>query len=109
MKNYVSTGKTVTLTANRALTAGAGLLVGNIFGIANDDAANSASVEADIVGVFDLNKDASTFAQGDKVYWDNTGFQATSTVGSNKMIGCAMQAQVTGDTTVRVRLNGISF
>lgn len=105
MKNYVLSGTTLTLTAPRALASGAGVLVGFIFGVASDDAAIGASVEVCPVGVYDLNKDVSSFAQGDKVYWDNTAFACTSTVGTNKLIGGATQAQITGDATVRVRLN----
>ena len=105
MKNYVLSGDTLTLTAPRTLASGAGVLVGFIFGVASDDAASGASVEVCTVGVYDLNKDASTFSAGDKVYWDNTAFACTSTATANKLIGAATQAQITGDATVRVRLN----
>ena len=66
-------------------------------------------------GVFDLAKDASTFATGDYVYWDNTNKVATSTATGNLVIGTAELAQASGtaalggasgDATVRVRLNG---
>lgn len=105
MKNYVLSGTTLTLTAPRALTSGGGVLVGFIFGVASDDAAISTPVEVCTVGVYDLTKDVSSFAQGDKVYWDNTAFACTSTATANKLIGAATQAQLTGDATVRVRLN----
>lgn len=107
MKNFVQPGKTISLVAPYTVVSGAGLLVGSIFGVASDDAANGASVEAETVGVFDLAKDTSTFSQGDKVYWDNTAKACTSTSSGNTFRGVAMQAQLTGDATVRVRLNGI--
>jgi predicted RecA/RadA family phage recombinase len=79
---------------------------GNVFGVANNDFTVSVASEFDVVGVFALAKDASVFAQGDLVYWDDSGKQCTSTVGSNLVIGLAEQAQLTGDTTVQVRLTG---
>jgi hypothetical protein len=68
-----------------------------------------------VVGVFDLAKDASTFADGDIVYWDDTAHLATSTSTNNMPIGVAELLSpdgtsalggLTGDATVRVRLNG---
>jgi predicted RecA/RadA family phage recombinase len=79
---------------------------GNVFGVANNDFTVSVASEFDVVGVFALTKDASVFAQGDLVYWDDSGKQCTSTVGSNLVIGLAEQAELTGDTTVQVRLTG---
>jgi hypothetical protein len=52
-------------------------------------------------------KDASVFAQGDLVYWDDTAKKATSTVSSNLLIGNAEAAQLTGDATVDVVLFGV--
>ena len=46
------------------------------------------------------------FAVGDKVYWNNTNRQATSTVGSNMPIGVALAAASNSMITVRVRLHG---
>jgi hypothetical protein len=64
-------------------------------------------MEAVVSGVFDLAKDASTFSQGDLVYWDDTNKVGTSTVGANLLIGSAEKAQLTGDATVRVKLFGV--
>ena len=62
---------------------GDGLLVGSIFGIACADAASGETVEATVVGVFDLKKTASqAWAAGDKLYWDNTAREATKTATS---------------------------
>ena len=109
MKNYVQPGNTITLTAPYAVTSGDGLLVGSIFGIASADAASGETVEAALVGVFDLKKTASqAWAAGDKVYWDNTAKEATKTTTSNTLIGVAVAAVAggAGDTIGRVRLNG---
>ena len=108
MQNFVHKGRTVELLAPYNVLSGGGLLVTNIFGIAAFDALNGAQVNVDRIGVFDLAKDASVFAAGDYVYWDNAAKLGTSTVAANKKIGYAEQAQVTGDTTVRVCLFGIT-
>jgi hypothetical protein len=64
-------------------------------------------VEGQVKGVVRIVKDASVFAQGDLVYWDDAAKKATSTVGSNLLIGNAEAAQLTGDATVDVVLFGV--
>ena len=109
MKNYVQPGNTITLTAPYAVSSGDGLLVGSIFGVAAGTAALGEAVEAALTGVYDLKKVASqAWAAGDKVYWDNTNKEATKTVGTNTLIGAAVEAvgNGAGETIGRVRLNG---
>lgn len=105
MKNFVQPGKVVTLTAPYQVLSGGGLLVGSIFGVACDDAANAAQVEAAVAGVFDLAKASGAVSEGDKIYWDNTNKVVTTVAGSNPLIGIAIQAQQSGDATARVLLN----
>ena len=107
MQNYVHRGETLTLTAPYAVSSGGGVKVGNIFGVAVNTQVQGDSMEAVVSGVFDLAKDASTFSQGDLVYWDDTNKVGTSTVGANLLIGSAEKAQLTGDATVRVKLFGV--
>jgi predicted RecA/RadA family phage recombinase len=106
MQNFVKSGNTLTLTAPYAVSSGGGVKLGSIFGIAAYTALISTAVEVEVIGVFDLAKDASVFAAGDIVYWDDTNKVATSTVGSNLVIGLAEAAALTGGATVRVKLNG---
>ena len=117
MKNYVQPGKTLTVTAPYAVSSGGGVEItgtGYLFGIAVNNQNEGDNMEMMVEGVFDLAKDNSTFNEGDYVYWNNTTFQATSTVGTNKKIGvaCLLMPNGTnapggaaGDPTVRVRLN----
>jgi predicted RecA/RadA family phage recombinase len=116
MNNYVQQGKTITVLAPYAVTGGGGVQVngtGVLFGIAVNSQNLGDNMEIVTEGVFDLVKDASTFANGDYVYWDNTAKLATS-VNTNKKIGTAVLMQPSGanapggvntDATVRVRLN----
>jgi predicted RecA/RadA family phage recombinase len=109
MQNFVHKGKVLTLTAPYALSSGDGCKVGNFFGIAAGDYLIAADAQIEVEGVFDLAKDASVFAQGADVYWDDSGKTATSTAGSNLMIGQAEVAAQTGDATVQVKLCGKPF
>jgi|GEM_PF-162629 predicted RecA/RadA family phage recombinase len=123
MQNYIQRGNTVTVAAPYALVSGQGCQVGNIFGVAVNNQNLGDSTELVVEGVFDLAKDGSTFNSGDKVYWNNSTQQATSSTltaagGSNKEIGFAVLNTPSGvnapggqaaDPTVRVRLNPLSF
>jgi len=107
MKNYVQEGDTITIAAPYDVLSGKGLLVGSIFGVASFDALSGASVEAQIEGVFDLAKvSAQAWTVGALIYWDDTAKAATTTVGTNKLIGVALAAAANPSATGRVRLNG---
>lgn len=107
MKNYVQRGDTLTLTAPYDVLSGAGLKVGSIFGVAAFDAANGASVEASVVGVFDIKKtSAQAWTQGAAIYWDDTNKETTTTSSGNTKIGVAATAAANPSAAGRVRLNG---
>lgn len=108
MKNRVQKGECLDLAAPRTLTSGQGALVGSLFGVATVDVASGVTASFETRGVYDLTKDTSTFSQGDKVYWDDSAHKCTSTDTSNKLIGVATQAQLTGDSTVRVKLGYVA-
>ncbi len=105
MKNFVQPGNTLTLVAPYTVVSGAGLLVGNIFGVASADAASGADVEAVAEGVFDLAKvSAQAWAQGDPIYWDDSAKLCTTTAGANTPIGHATAIAANPSSTGRVRL-----
>ena len=107
MKNFVQMGDVVSVTAPYAVNAGAGCLVGSLFGVAVNTAAISAAVEVALRGVFDLAKAAgAAWTQGVRLYWDDAAKNVTTNAaaGANKLIGVAAQAQASGDTTGRVIL-----
>jgi len=108
MKNFVQPGLTITVTAPYAVTPGAGVLVGAIFGVASGTYANGATdCEIDLSGVFDINAlSTDTATVGALLYWDNTNRRITTTVGSNTKVGVAVAPKASGATTARVRLNG---
>ena len=107
MINFVKSGDNLTLAAPYDVLSGGGFKVGNVFGVAANDTLSGANVECQVEGVYDLAKDASTFAQGDLAYWDDTAKKVTSTVGSNLLIGAVEVAAATGVAVVRVNLFGV--
>lgn len=106
MRNFISSGDRLTLAAPYAVTSGAGLQVGQLFAVATGPAANGANVECMTEGVFDLAKAVGAITQGAYVYWDNTAKNVTTTSTSNKLIGVATQAALSGDATARVNVTG---
>jgi predicted RecA/RadA family phage recombinase len=107
MKNTVADGQTVTITAGADIESGQGVLTGAIFGVAITDIANGAEGVVAVEGVFTLPKAASqAWAQGVKVYWNNTAKNCTTTATSNTLIGFAYAAVGNGadETLGDVRL-----
>lgn len=110
--NYVQPGNTVPLTAPYDVDSGNGALInGNLFGIAINDVLSGVEGEFALVGVWDLlAQTADVFAQGANVYWDDAAKKAdSSSSGATLLIGVAIEAKAADETTVRVRLNGVSI
>lgn len=105
MRNYVSEGRNLDLTAPRAVASGEGFIVGAIFAVASTTAASGAAVVGVTEGVFDLTKDGTAvFAVGDRVSWDDTNHQCDTPGTGLYPIGVAVAAAGNGAATVRVKL-----
>lgn len=92
MKNYIQNGDSITITAAADVTSGAGVVIGKMFGIATGDALSGAQVTIVRKGVFNLPKlAAQAWTVGAKVYWNDSLGQCTTVVGTNTLIGCAVQ------------------
>lgn len=118
MQNFIQKGDTLTLTAPYDRTSGQGALVGRLFGVASDTVLSGVIGQFVMRGVFDLAKDTSTFADGDKVYWDNSAKATTSVATAHNIIGFAVLIQpdgtsalggASGDATVRVYVPGLAL
>src|SRR5581483_3037258 len=109
MKNFIQRGEMITISApTSGLTAGQGVLVGNLFGVAAKAAAEDESVEMATVGVYELPKLASAvIAAGARVAWDDTAKQVVLSGTGMVPVGIATLAAGNGMTTVRVRLDGV--
>lgn len=103
MKNFVETGKSLTVTMDANVASGDIAIIGTLIGVS---AATYTSGQKGVInrdGVFNLAKDASVFAEGAVVYWNDTTKRATSTAGGNTEVGIAVNGgALTGDTTVGV-------
>lgn len=107
MRNFVASDDNLTMTAPYALTGGQMAKVGAIIGVAAADAASGADVVLSRRGIFKLAKaTGETWAQGAKIYWDDTAKKCTTTTTSNTLVGAAFAAAATGDTVGQVVLDG---
>lgn len=106
MRNFTAKGDSLTLTAPYAVAAGAGALIGATFGVAKSALAIGARGVFELVGCYDLTKDAGAAAEGARAYWDNTAKVVTATAAGNTLIGVFTAARAAGATTANVRLNG---
>ena len=110
MKNFIQDGDVITVTAPAVVAAGAGVLVGSIFGVAVSGGGSGAAIEVATEGVFVLAKaTGAAWTEGARIYWDDTAKNCTITASSNKLIGVATRQlsgvlPASGDTTGTVLL-----
>lgn len=108
MKNKVQSGNVISVIAPYLVSSGQGVLVGALFGVAGNDAANGAPVEIDRAGVYTLAANtADTGIVGTKMYWDNTNRRLTTTATSNTLVGALVAAKGGSDATATVLLDGV--
>lgn len=110
MVNYTQPGEVLTVTAPATVLAGAGVLVGAIFGIAQNDATSGATdLEIARKGCFDIVKDANAAAAGQPAYWDNSAKVITAVPNATRPVGVFTAAALSGDATANVSLNGTTL
>lgn len=106
---YVSEGDGIDYTPSSAITGGDVNVLNGMVTIAEIDIASGKQGALVVEGLFKTPKDTSVFALGDPVYWNPTGSPvvgtassgaATSTVGDYALMGVAVAAAATGDSTV---------
>ncbi|UWR19749.1 DUF2190 family protein [Sulfitobacter pontiacus] len=106
MRNYIQNGDNITVDSPADVLSGAGVIIGNLFGLANGDAQTGKPVVLSTVGVFDLPKTtANDITVGAALYWNDTAKEVTTTASGNTKIGVAIAAK-SGAGTVATRLNG---
>jgi predicted RecA/RadA family phage recombinase len=110
MNNYLQPGDTVTLTApSGGVVSGTGYKIGQLFVVAKNTVAATLPFEGKTTGVHTLPKTTGTaWTEGALLYWDDSTDKATTVAEDNLLIGCAVEAADSGDTTGTVRLNGIA-
>ena len=97
----------MTLVAPANVKSGEAFLVGSIFAVAAYDALQTETVEGHTVGVWCFRKlEPLAFAEGAKVFWDNSAKTCKATSAGFYCIGAAVAAAGANDTHVLVRLDG---
>lgn len=106
MRNYVQPGNSIEVTAPAGgTTSGVGVLVGNLFGVAEVSVAAGARVNILVEGVVEIAKtSALAIAEGDILWWDNTNKVVNKTAASQKPVGIAVTAAANPSPTVQVKL-----
>lgn len=106
-KNYIQEGRYLEVTAPATVTSGDLVKVGQIFGVAQHDAASGAEVQIATQGVHELPAaSAVVIAIGDALYWDVADGNFNKSATGNHFLGVAVGASGNGVTTVAIRLNG---
>ena len=100
--NFYAYGDKIDFTPAVAATAGAVVLQNDLAAFAPVDLVVARKAGLQVVGLFQFNKDASTFFAGQRVYFDMVNLVATSDPTKGPILGVAMLAQLTGDATVYV-------
>lgn len=111
MRNYVQPGEVAAFTAPvGGVVSGSVYKIGDLVGVATVDAAAGAKFSFYVgPGVISGPKaSAQAWAEGVKVYWDNTAKNFTTTLTGNTLVGVAWLPAGTNDTTGQVRLDGVA-
>jgi predicted RecA/RadA family phage recombinase len=108
MKNYISSGCLLTVTAPYDVLSGQALQVGTLWGVATRDAVSGAQVEIQTIGVMDVTKLSSDNpTQGQNLYWDNSNKRLTVTNTSNLYVGKCVVVPAGSATSVIGSFNGL--
>lgn len=109
MKNFVQPGVNLDLTAPAGgVTSGLGYLIGALFVVASNTAAEGATFVGAREGVFELaattHATDQAFAAGAPVYWNDSTKRVTTVATGNQRIGFATEAKVSTAAVARVLL-----
>jgi len=106
MKNFVQKGDVITMTPTAGnLTAGQGLLVGALFGVATSDVAQNTPGEFITEGVVDIAKtSALEITAGSRVFWVPGSSAVNTTSASQVCVGIALATAPNPSPTVRIKL-----
>jgi predicted RecA/RadA family phage recombinase len=108
MKNFIQSGRTLTLLAAAAVQSGEAVLVGKIFGVAVANVGAGATGEFTTEGVFELPAlGTDVAAQGAILYWDAANKRLTTTAAGNTRVGVAVVAKANGAVTATIKIDEV--
>jgi predicted RecA/RadA family phage recombinase len=102
MKNFISRGDHVTVTAAADIASGDFVLAGKFYGVAVIAGLTGSKVPLDRNGVYEMPKAAGAWSQGDALYWDSAAKNFTKTAAGNAEVGIAFADALAGDATGKV-------
>ena len=99
-------GKRIDIVQSNDIESGDVVLIGELIGVQTNQIKKDEKGSVAISGVFQVEKKPGfSFPEGQKVYWDNTVKQATSTASGNTLMGLTVAQTGTQDRTVLVKIN----
>lgn len=108
-RTFVQPGNTVDAIAPLGgVTSGTPLLIGNLFGVPEVDAAAGETFSLTVVGVHRLAKASGALEPGALAYWDVDAANVTGTASGNYLIGVVLEHAGSDDATCVVRLDGVA-
>jgi predicted RecA/RadA family phage recombinase len=110
MKNYVSDGDVLELTApSGGVTKDVPVLIGALVVVPTVSAAQTVAFSAKTTGVITVPKaTGDAWGEGEKVYWDVADGDFNQSSSGNTLVGVAAAAAGTNDTTAPVRFDGVA-
>lgn len=105
MKNYIQQGDIMPFTAAAAVTSGDLVKVGSVIGVSVTTVAQGDTGAAQIVGVFEVGKEAVAIDQGDALYYKSATGKVTTASTGNTFAGYAFASAAAGDSTVHIKIN----
>lgn len=108
MKNFLSSGATITAATAGAKVSGNVYFVGDLGGVAGHDALASEPFVLHLIGTYQLPKaTGQAWTAGVVLYWDagNSVCTTDDNSAANKPLGHAAEAALTADTVGQVRLS----
>ena len=103
---FYQDGKRIDIVQSGDIDSGDVVLIGELIGVQTHQIKKDEKGSVAVSGVFQVvKKSADTFTAGQKVYWDNTLKQATSTASGNTLMGITVAQAGSSDSTVLVKIN----
>ena len=104
MSNFEQPGDVVTVIHAAVISVDDLIIIDNLVGIAQNNAAIGADIEMALVGVFKIPTENVAFTLGEAVWINVANKTVTSTDTGTKFVGIVLEARGAGTTPVSVRL-----
>lgn len=106
MKNYLQEGEKFTYVAAGTINPGDFVIVGDLYGVAENGGVSGDTITVKREGVFELAKVTGTaWAQGDQLFWDAGASKFTKDPTKTSLRAVAFAAALSADAVGQVLLN----